>query len=291
MHKLTITISSRALFDTRESHKIYLEDGLKAYNDYQLVNEDEILEPGVGFGLVEKILNIDNIENHSIEVILISKNSSDSGLRIFNSIEHYGLNITRAVFTDGNDTNPYVAAFESDLFLSSNPDEVQASLANGYAAATILDSEFEGIGGDQLRLAFDGDAVIFSDQSEKIYKESGLQAFQDNENNSRDICMEEGPFKNFLEAIQRIQSSFPREDNPIRTALVTARGAPSHARVIKTMRKWGIRIDESIFLGGMDKGIFLKTFGADLFFDDHRGNCNSANLFVPTGHVPMGVNS
>jgi len=289
MNKLTVTISSRALFDMRESHKIFLDSGLEAYHEHQTGLENSVLNPGVGFTLIEKILGLRN-EMTEVEVILISKNSADSGLRIFNSIEHYGLDITRAAFTDGQDTHQYVGAFNSDLFLSSNSSEVAKTLASGYAAATILESDFDNSLGDQLKIAFDGDAVIFSDEAEIIYQEEGLDAFVENETSKRDIVLQDGPFKSFLSTIEKIQSSFPRNDNPIRTALVTARSAPSHKRVINTMREWGIRIDESFFLGGMDKGLFLKTFGADIFFDDHRGNCDSSNKYVPTGHVPNGIN-
>ncbi len=288
-NKLVIAVSSRTLFDLNESHKIFMEQGVDAYAEHQIENENEILSPGPGFNLVEKLLSIE-CADFPIEVVLVSKNSADSGLRIFNSIEHYGINIYRAAFTDGEDTHPYVNSFGSQLFLSSNNHEVEQSLKNGIASATILESN-SSVNGDQLRIAFDGDAVLFSDESEQLFQKDGLKAFEDNEINKQNIPLGEGPFKSFLDVIQQIQSCFPKNDNPIRTALVTARSAPTHKRVIHTMRKMGIRIDESFFLGGLNKGEFLQTFGADIFFDDHQGNCDDAREYVSTCHVPSGINA
>jgi len=287
-HKLVIAISSRALFNLDHSHKIFKEEGIEAYAKHQQENENAILEPGVGFTLVRKLLKL-NSKKTPIDVILLSRNSADTGLRIFNSIEHYGLNISRAAFTRGESTHPFVGAFKADLFLSSNYHDVQKALQSGFAAASIVESKSDNIHPYQLRIAFDGDAVIFSDESEKIFQEQGLKAFQENEILSENIELKAGPFKSFLVSLQKIQSTFPEENNPIRTALVTARSAPSHKRVIYTMREWGIRIDESFFLGGLDKGIFLREFAADIFFDDQQQHCNSASKYVPTGHVPSGI--
>ena len=245
-------------------------------------------EPGVGFTLVKKLLKL-NSKTTPIDVILLSRNSADTGLRIFNSIEHYGLNISRAAFTRGESTHPFVGAFEADLFLSSNYNDVQKALKSGYAAASIIESKSNHSHPSQLRIAFDGDAVIFSDESEKIFQEKGLEAFHENEVLSEKIKLKAGPFKSFLVSLQKIQSTFPEENNPIRTALVTARSAPAHKRVIHTMREWGIRIDESFFLGGLEKGVFLREFGADIFFDDQQQHCDSASQYVSTGHVPSGI--
>ncbi|HIE77700.1 MAG TPA: 5'-nucleotidase [Candidatus Thioglobus sp.] len=286
--KLVIAISSRALFNLDESHKIYKEHGVKAYAKHQEENENVVLEPGVGFSLVKKLLAL-NSEITPIDVILLSRNSADTGLRIFNSIEHYELNITRAAFTRGESTHPFVGAFEADLFLSSNYVDVQKALESGYAAASIVGSSLANNNETQLRIAFDGDAVIFSDEAERIFQEKGLEAFAESENRYAGVELKAGPFKSFLVSLQKIQSAFPEKNNPIRTALVTARSAPSHKRVIHTMRQWGIRIDESFFLGGLDKGVFLKEFGADIFFDDQHQHCESASQYVPTGHVPSGI--
>ena len=287
-HKLVIAISSRALFNLDHSHQIFKEEGIEAYAKHQQENESSVLKPGVGFTLVKKLLKL-NSKKTPIDVILLSRNSADTGLRIFNSIEHYGLNISRAAFTRGESTHPFVGAFEADLFLSSNYLDVQKALQSGFAAASIVESKADNIHPSQLRIAFDGDAVIFSDESEQIFQEQGLKAFQENEKLSENVELKAGPFKSFLVSLQKIQSTFPEKNNPIRTALVTARSAPSHKRVIHTMREWGIRIDESFFLGGLDKGVFLREFAADIFFDDQQQHCYSASKYVPTGHVPSGI--
>ena len=182
----------------------------------------------------------------------------------------------------------------SNLFLSTSPGDVRKALTEGIAAATILPSKTSRSDKSQkgqLRIAFDGDAVLFSDESERIYKERGLKAFTDNEQQTAKDPLREGPFKEFLKALNYLQSQFPEENSPLRTALVTARSAPAHERVIRTLRAWGIRIDEAIFLGGMEKGPFLKSFGADIFFDDQQGHCDSARQHVATGHVPHGVSN
>jgi 5'-nucleotidase len=291
--RLTVAISSRALFDLGESHALFERDGLDAYRAYQMARENDLLMPGIAFPLVEKLLHINRIspETPRIEVILLSRNSSDTGLRIFNAIEHYGLEIVRAAFTNGAPTWPYVQPFGAQLFLSANHDDVRSALEAGVAAATILPSKAPDRQSDQLRIAFDGDAVIFSDESERISQEQGLQAFHDNEIEHAAKPMSGGPFRAFLDQLHRIQSVFPVGESPIRTALVTARSAPAHKRVILTLREWGVRIDEAMFLGGRDKGPFLKTFGADIFFDDSARNAESASGHVATGHVPHGVSN
>lgn len=295
--KLVIGIASRALFDLTESHEVYEQEGVAAYCKYQVANEDQPLLPGVAFHLTRKLLALNDADPDTlrVEVILLSRNSSDTGLRIFNSIRHHNLPIMRAVFTSGESPFRYVPAFGAHLFLSANPDDVRLALESGYAAATILPSHVAvGINSgtnetDQLRIAFDGDAVLFSDEAERVYKENGLQAFAESEVQAAHKPLRGGPFKNFLAMLHRIQTEYPVDASPIRTALVTARGAPAHERVIRTLRDWGIRIDESVFLAGMDKGPFLQAFGADIFFDDQRKHCESARQHVATGHVPHGV--
>jgi 5'-nucleotidase len=237
-------------------------------------------------------LNARTPDNPRVEVILLSRNSADTGLRIFNSIQHHGLAISRAAFTRGESTHPYISSFGAHLFLSAEPDDVRKALDAGFAAATILSSDTSSAGTSdqsQLRIAFDGDAVLFSDESERIYKQDGLNAFESNEVKSAKQPMLGGPFKVFLGMLHKIQLDYPADTSPIRTALITARGAPAHERVIRTLRAWNIRIDEALFLGGMEKGKFLKAFGADIFFDDQQKHCESARQHVATGHVPHGV--
>jgi 5''-nucleotidase. len=224
-----------------------------------------------------------------VEVILLSRNSADTGLRVFNSIREHDLDIKRAAFTSGYSPFSYISAFEADLFLSTSPEDVSRALEAGHAAATILSGKGNDADNDQLRIAFDGDAVIFSDESERIYKEKGLDAFTENEQLAAKEPMTGGPFKSFLSALHNLQSQFAEEVSPVRTALVTARSAPAHERVVRTLRTWGIRIDEALFLGGLPKGEFLKSFGADIFFDDQTVHCESAQEHVATGHVPHGV--
>lgn len=291
--KLVVAISSRALFDLDESHQVYEQEGLEAYRQYQIAREDTPLEQGEAFGLVEKLLRINSLLDGDtrVEVVLLSRNSADTGLRVFNSIQHYGLGITRAAFAGGRSPFQYIPAFGTQLFLSTHAEDVRSTLEAGFAAATILPSKQPRERRDELRIAFDGDAVLFSDESEQVFQRDGLEAFQASERASARDPLGGGPFKAFLAALNRIQTEFSPAECPIRTALFTARSAPAHERVIRTLRKWDIRLDESLFLGGMDKSEFLRAFGADLFFDDQEGHCRSAVGVVPTGHVPHGISN
>ena len=288
-NKLVVAISSRALFDLEASHQVFEEQGREAYCRYQIEHEEDVLEPGVAFGLSRKLLALNEVAGERVEIILLSRNSADTGLRIFNSIAHHGLEIARAAFTSGQSPYRYVGPFGAHLFLSADPDDVRAALEAGVAAATIVPSRPRTSGDGELKIAFDGDAVLFSDVAERIFKERGLEAFADSEVNAANEPLPGGPFKGFLEALYHIQAEYPVEDCPIRTALVTSRGAPAHERVIRTLRVWGIRIDEALFLGGRDKGEFLRAFGADIFFDDQQSHVGSAAEHVTAGHVPHGV--
>ncbi|HEY3554150.1 MAG TPA: 5'-nucleotidase, partial [Casimicrobiaceae bacterium] len=245
--KLVVAISSRALFDLAESHRVYTERGVESYHRYQIEHEEELLAPGPAFALVTKLLRLNRPQKQYVEVILLSRNSADTGLRVFNAIKHYGLDITRAAFTKGESTSRYVPAFGAHLFLSADTDDVRRALEDGYAAATIFPSVFRNET-DELRIAFDGDAVLFSDEAERIFQASGLAAFAQSEREAATRPLTGGPFKEFLAALHRIQSDFPQDASPIRTALVTARSAPAHERVIRTLRAWNIRIDEALFL-------------------------------------------
>ena len=291
--KLVVAISSRALFDLQDSHRVFEEQGVEAYCQYQIQRENEPLKPGTAFALVQKLLRLNRLgeARERVEVVLLSRNSADTGLRVFNSIQAHELPITRAAFTSGESPFRYVQPFGADVFLSSDPNDVANTLTAGYAAATMLPSPSRDISehADKLCIAFDGDAVIFSDEAEQVYKEKGLVEFSMHEVKAANKPLPGGPFRNMLSALHRIQSEFSAQESPIRTAIVTARAAPAHERVIRTLRAWNIRIDEAVFLGGLPKGEFLRTFGADIFFDDQRGHCDSAREHVPTGHVPSGV--
>lgn len=292
--KLSVAISSSALFDLSASDEIFREQGVEAYANYQVERESEVLEPGVAFHLVKKLVRLNQILNteNAVEVILLSRNSADTGLRVFNSIQHYELPIIRAAFTGGAAPYPYMRPFGCHLFLSTNPEDVKEALSNGSAAASILPGPHNpGADMQQLKFAFDGDAVLFSDDAERVYQEQGLEKFQEQESQHADTPLPGGPFKPFLSALHELQKDLQHatEGCPIRTALVTARSAPAHERVIKTLRQWDIRLDESMFLGGMRKSEFLAAYGADVFFDDQAEHCAHASKVVPTGHVLHGV--
>ena len=286
---LTVAISSRALFDLDASDAVYREEGLEAYRRYQIERENEPLEPGPGFAFVAKLLRINELLGaRRVDIVLLSRNSADTGLRVFNSISTHGLEIKRAAFSSGASPYRYATAFECDLFLSAEREDVVRALESGVAAATLLPMAQSRNPAAALKIAFDGDAVLFSDQAERVYAQDGLPAFERAEAQAADQPLDGGPFKQFLEGLHRLQREF-EDDCPIRTALVTARGAPAHERVIKTLRSWDIRLDESLFLGGLDKAAFLQAYEADVFFDDHPDNCAAAPGHVAAGHVPHGI--
>lgn len=288
--KLVVAISSRALFNLDESHRVYEQEGVEAYRQYQIDREEEPLEPGDAFHLVKKLLHINVLLDQTrVEVILLSRNTADTGLRIFKSIEHHGLNISKAAFCGGSSPYRYIGAFNSHLFLSTDGQDVRMALESGVAAATIMPSKTANVDDYKLRFAFDGDAVLFSDEAERIYKLQGLDEFTRSEREAATRPLSGGPFKPFLSALHMLQREFGEGDSPIRTCLVTARAAPAHERVVKTLRAWNIRIDESLFLGGQDKGAFLRAYDADVFFDDQPGHCESTREHVATGHVPYGI--
>jgi len=293
--KMVVAISSRALFDLEESHRIYEKEGVEAYCRYQLERENDILKPGTAFPLVQKLLKLNDLGDarERVEVILLSRNSADTSLRVFNSIQEHMLPITRAAFTNGSSPFKYVEPFGADVFLSTDPEDVASTLGSGFAAATMLPSNTKSSASneDKLSIAFDGDAVVFSDEAEQVYQQKGLIEFAKHEVKEAKKPLPGGPFRNMLSALHRIQSEFPQGESPIRTAIITARSAPAHERVIRTLRAWDIRIDEAVFLGGLPKGQFLRTFGADIYFDDQQGHCESARQHVPTGHVPHGVSN
>ena len=290
---LVVALTARALFDMEDSHELFEREGVVAFSAYQRAREDEPLEPGIAYPLVRKLLALNRdapADAPRVEVILLSRNSADTGLRIFNSIQHHGLDIRRATFTSGAPVWPYIRPFGAHLFLSANPESVRRALEAGIGAATILPAGAAESRHDQLRIAFDGDAVIFGDEGERVSREQGIEAFGQHERERAREPLSGGPFRGFLQVLHDLQQAFPLDDAaPIRTALVTARSAPAHERVIRTLREWDVRLDEALFLGGRDKGAFLDAFGADIFFDDSLHNIDSARRHVAAGHVPHGV--
>ena len=289
-NKLVIAISSRALFDLEEENQIFEKDGLDAYYKYQLENEDKSLKKGTGYRLVENILKINSFfssDERQVEVIILSKNNAATSLRITNAINDLKLDIIRSAWTSGTNISNYLKAFKVDLFLSADDNDVLNAIENGVAAAKILpyNENIHNSSNNQVRIAFDGDAVLFSEESELIYKNNGLDAFIEHEKLNKDNPLEMGPFAKLLLTIAKIQAKFPTDKSPIRTALVTARSAPTHERVIKTFNVWGVRVDEAFFLGGTDKYEILEAFGADIFFDDQDVHLNLSSNVVPSAKV------
>lgn len=292
--KLVVGISSRALFDLEKENKIFEEDGLKAYSEYQIEHENDPLPPGTAFPLIKALQQLNTDEKYLTEIIVMSKNSADTSLRVFNSIEHYGLNISRAALVSGAPISPYLSAFKTDLFLSANESDVQEAINANIASGIICSHENLPIDAEQeigqIRIAFDGDAVIFSDEAERIYQEQGLQAFAEHEHKNAQNPLPEGPFAKLLKTLSYIQNEYPENESPIRTALVTARNAPAHERVVRTLRAWDVRIDEAFFLGGIQKSEILKAFGANIFFDDQTVHTEPASKLVPSARVPYKQN-
>lgn len=283
---LIVGVSSRALFDLETENEVFETLGLKAYSQYQLDHENQPLKPGTAFGLVQALLQL-NVSSQTpmTEVIIMSKNSADTSLRIFNSISHYDLAITRAALAGGGSISPYLSPFGVDLFLSADEDDVREANAVGVAAGLIFNTFANPEKTEQIRIAFDGDAVIFSDEAEKIFQAQGPEAFEAYEKQNAQNPLPKGPFAKFLTAVSDIQEQFGGDDSPIRTALVTARQSPAHERVIRTLRAWNVRIDEAFFMGGKDKTQILKAFNPHIFFDDQESNCSRAANAVPTARV------
>jgi len=289
-NKLVVAVSSRALFDLETENKIFEESGLDAYYKYQLENENKALLKGTGYRLIQNLLDINNYfeeDKKQVEVLILSKNNAGTSLRITNAINEHNLDISRSCWTSGTDISNYLKAFKVDLFLSADDKDVINAIQNGVAAAKILQSEatVHNRAIQQVRIAFDGDAVLFSEESELIYKEKGLKAFIAHEKENRNNPMKKGPFAKLLLTIASLQSKFKDTTAPIRTALVTARSAPTHERVIKTLNVWGVRIDEAFFLGGSEKYEVLEAFGADIFFDDQDTHLNLSKNVVPSAKV------
>jgi 5'-nucleotidase len=290
---LVVGISSRALFDLEAEEAIFRTQGLEAYRKHQIDNENEILKLGSGFALVRALLKLNMLVHNQrfVEVVIMSRNSSETSMRIFNSIRHYDLDITRAVLSGGAPLAPYLRAFNVSLFLSLHEDDVQAAINSGVASALLYqkpESAFEEL--DQIRIAFDGDAVIFSDESELIYQTQGIEAFESHERENALKPLPEGPFARLLKALSYIQNNFKSPDGrsgPIRTALVTARSSPAHERVIRTLRAWNVAIDETFFMGGVAKSDVLAAFKPHIFFDDQLAHCDRAAPLVQTGRVPL----
>jgi len=291
--KLVIAISSRALFDFEEENRIFDVADPRPYMELQQARLKVPAKPGVAFSLVQKLLHFNKGSARRVEVVVLSRNDPVSALRIFHSAKNAGLELERGVFTQGRDPFKYLRPLGAHLFLSANEKDVSEALQLGFPAARVLtESVAAGINyPDELRIAFDGDAVLFSDEAERVYQAEGLAAFQTHELTKAALPLSGGPFKPLLAALHQLQQQADVSGMRIRTALVTARSAPAHERAINTLMNWGLAVDEAMFLGGLEKGPFLREFEPDFFFDDQTGHVDSASRHVPSGHVASGISN
>jgi 5'-nucleotidase len=288
--QLVVAISSRALFDFEEENRVFEAADDRAYMRLQLERVDSPAKPGVAFSLLNKLLAFNETDAPRVEVVILSRNDPVSGMRVFRSAQHYGLPIQRGVFTRGQSPWRYLRPLSANLFLSTNEADVRSALAAGVPAARVFPQSARASTDhpNEVRIAFDGDAVLFSDEAEQVFQRDGLDAFQTHELDRAQTPLAAGPFKPLLEALHRLQRE-PSDTMRIRTALVTARSAPAHERAVRTLMGWNIEVDEAMFLGGLPKGEFLREFEPDFFFDDQTGHVENALAHVPAGHVAAGV--
>ncbi|KVZ28952.1 5'-nucleotidase [Burkholderia multivorans] len=290
--KITIAVSARALFDFEAENLLFREEDPSAYCALQATRLDVPASPGVAFPLVRKLLAFNSGGNNDVEVAILSRNDPVTGLRVFTSARHHGLAIGRAIFTSGAKPHRYLAPLEANLFLSAHAPDVREAMSVGFPAACVY--PVSGLTTDpndgELRIAFDGDSVLFSDEAERVFKERQLPAFNAHEVRHARSPLPAGPLKPFLSALCTLRGQ-RRSAIQVRVALVTARSAPAHERAIRTLMAWGVAVDEAMFLGGKEKTAFLAEFRPDIFFDDHVRNCEAASQLVATGHVPYGVNN
>ena len=298
--KLVVAISSRALFDFEQENEVFEQGDDRAYMALQLERLETPARPGVAFSLIKKLLAFNQITSdlhdqpgsQPVEVVILSRNDPVSGIRVFRSAQHYGLAIQRGSFTRGQSPWRYLKPLHANLFLSTHLSDVRAALEAGVPAAQVYPQSVHA--GEayphEVRIAFDGDAVLFSDEAERVYQAEGLDAFQKHETDKAQQPLLAGPFKPLLTALQRLQQA-GTPTMRIRTALVTARSAPAHERAIRTLMDWNIEVDEAMFLGGLPKGEFLREFEPDFFFDDQTGHVDSAARHVPSGHVASGISN
>jgi 5'-nucleotidase len=290
--QLVVAISSRSLFDFEEENLVFEQSDDRAYMKLQLERLEEPAKPGVAFSLVKKLLAFNDAQTQRVEVVILSRNDPVSGMRVFRSAQHYGLPIQRGSFTRGQSPWRYLKPLNANLFLSTHLSDVRAALDAGVPAAQVYPHSAHASEAHphEVRIAFDGDAVLFSDEAERVFQSEGLSAFQAHERAKASQPLLAGPFKPLLAALHRLQ----QEGTPairVRTALVTARSAPAHERAIRTLMEWNIEVDEAMFLGGLPKGEFLKEFEPDFFFDDQTGHIESAAQHVPAGHVASGISN
>ena len=278
--KVKIAVSTRALFNLEKENEIFEKEGAAAYEEWQTKHEKDVLATGPAFPLIKAL----SAMTDEVEIFVVSKATANISLRIFNSTKHYGLkNITRGFFTGGESLVPYLKAFDVDLYLTMSPESAKQAVDAGIPAAALISGHNYDAETDCVRVAFDADAVLFSDEAEAVFQEGGLEAFNESEERMANKELSSGPMAKFLKALAKLQKS---NGEMVRTAIVTARSAPAHERVIKTLMKWGIRVNEICYLGGLDKAPVLENFKPLIFFDDKHYYTMSASRFVPAGTVP-----
>jgi 5'-nucleotidase len=297
--RLVIAIASSALFDLSESDRVYRERGVDEYRRFQREHEKDVLAPGVAFSLIKRLLALNGsaAADRVVEVILLSRNDPDTGLRVFTSIQHHELEISRAVFVSGRDPFRYLGAFNAALFLSANPEDVRKAIMQGAPAGRVFPTEFvDDASESELRIAFDFDAVIADDSAEAVFKDKGLDEFLRSEREHAGTAHPLGPLHRFFLEVAKLQSrerdrkaADPLHEPRIRVAIVTARNAPAHERVVTSLREWGIQVDEVFFLGGIEKAKVLQVFRPHIFFDDQVSHIEGTARIAPSAHVPLGV--
>ena len=298
--KLVIAVASSALFQLDEADAVFRKRGVRAYREYQIAHENDVLAPGIAFPFVRRFLELNTLfpERQPVEVVLLSRNDSDTGMRVFNSIEHHRLGIVRAAFTRGNSPFRYIPAYNVSLFLSANEDDVTEALEKGYPAGCVLPSAACDDAADaELRVAFDFDGVIADDSAEKVFQTKGIEAFYDSETANAETAISPGPLGDLFRKLGHLRAledereeADPNYRRFLKTAIVTARSAPAHRRVVNTLRSWNITVDETHFLGGMDKGRILETLRPHIFFDDQQHpHLDAARRFTPSVHIPFGI--
>lgn len=293
---LVVGVSSRSLFNLEEEEQIFREQNIRGFREYQLANEEKLLEKGTAFPLIEALLKLNtHVDKPIVEVVVMSRNSPETGVRVLKAIEHYKLPITRLAFSGGEPLAPFIDAFNVDLFLSRDESDVQRIIDTAHCATALIYDPPENFEPetDRVKFAFDADAVVFSEESEQIYTEQGIEAFHKHEKENEDVPMNDGPFAVLLRKLSDIQDYLPveKELSPLRIAIVTARNAPSHMRVIKTLRKWNVYVDEAYFMGGLPKAKVLEAFGAHIFFDDQHTHLSDSSKKIPCGRVLYKSNS
>jgi 5'-nucleotidase len=298
--KLVVGVSSTALFDLQREDDLFRQQGIKPYREYQIGNKTKILDKGLAFPFIRRYLNINKVytEEQPVEVVLLSKNSPETGVRIFNSIKHYDLDITRGAFTSGDSPYKYIPAYNISLFLSTNEEDVLNAINAGYPAGRIIKTSVVDESDDrELRVAFDFDGVIADDESEKVYKETGqLSLYHAHESENVEIPHKPGPLADFFKKISFFQKleTKKQDDDPhykkiLRTAIITARNAPSHERAINTLRSWGVGVDDLFMLGGIEKRRILEVVRPHLYMDDQLEHLNPEIQNIPLVHIPFGI--